>query len=214
MAALRIATLEGVSRVGLVAFAAAAHLLVPPTVDRGLVLLHLDGLTPDALTAQGTDLASALRAAVEALPPAEAGRRRAVVLITDGEGFQGDNPLEAASVRAEREGVAVHAVVVGTPGGARVPGRAGETTRARPDALRRVARETGGLTASAAAGGEVSALLAALGGAQAAPGLRGGVGRSGEDAPGPHLAPALALVALLALLGQTAQTGGPLRRAS
>lgn len=213
MAALRVATLEGISRVGLVAFAAAAHLLVPPTGDRGLVLLHLDGLTPDALTAQGTDLAAALQAAVDALPPAELGRRRAVVLISDGEGFQEDNALAAAAARAGREAVAVHAVVVGTPEGAQVPGRAGQSTRARPEVLRRVARETGGLAASAA-GGEVSALLAELGGAQAAPGLRGGAGRSGEGARGLHLAPALALVALLALLGDAARTGGIRRRVS
>lgn len=212
MAALRVATLEAISRVGLVAFAAAPHLLVPPTADRGLVLLHLDGLTPDALTAQGTDLAAALESALDALVPAGSGTTRAVVLVSDGEGFQDQGTLDAALARAGRERVAVHTVAVGSAEGAPVPGRPGETTRAQPEALGRIARGTGGM--AAVAGGEVAPLLADVGRAREAPGPNGLAGPTGGDVTGRHLAPGLALVALLALLADLARGGGGRRRAA
>lgn len=199
LAATRLATLPGAARVGLVAFASRAHLLVPPTGDRGLVQVHLDGLEPEAFTAQGTDLAAGLEAALDAAAGAGGASARAVILVSDGEGFEAGTALPAALARAGREGVPVHTVMVGTPAGAPVPGAPGETTRARPEVMERIAAATGGRSARASEGVEMAALVEALeGGEGARPGQAPG------SAPLVHLAPALALLAALALVAEGA----------
>ncbi|HSW28464.1 MAG TPA: VWA domain-containing protein [Longimicrobiales bacterium] len=196
-AALRLALGREDRRVGLVAFAAYAYVLVPPTRDLGLVALHLDGLDPGAVTAQGSDLAAGLEAALEVLASGDAaGDGGAVVLLSDGEGFQEDAALAAALERAVSGGVVVHAVSVGTEEGAGVPGAEfqGGVTRARLDVLRRIAAGTGGSVVDAADGAGLAALADGGGGA-AAPGASRGPGR---PSPWPPLFALLALAALLA----------------
>lgn len=204
LAALRIVTSSGLGRVGVVAFAARAYLLVPPTSDLGLVTLHLEGLDPGALTAQGTDLAEGLGVALDALGgPYGRGARRSVVVVSDGEGFQEDAELQSAVARARDEGITVHGVTVGTEEGGLVPGEAGGgVSRARPRALDALARATGGRTASAGDARALEALAAVL----ATPGAPEFQRHAATTSAPSPLTAVLALVAALLLIAE-ATTG-------
>lgn len=169
LAAARVASeLEG-ARVGIVAFAARAHVLAVPTGDLGLVLQYAASLGPDAVTLQGTDLACALSVAVEQLTR-DPRRTRAgtVVLLSDGEGFEDPEALTAAVSAARRAGVVVHTVLAGTAEGGSVPGApTGGRSSARPGLMARIASETGGRHTDGRDGRALAALAEALQGASA-----------------------------------------------
>jgi len=153
-----IALLEGVlphlagRSVALLAFAGEARLLTPLTLDIGAVQLAASGLEPAALSPQGSDLAAAVDAALQAIPE---GAAADLLLLTDGEATEGDT---AAAVRdARRAGLRVHAIGFGTPAGATIPlgepagsekrdkqGRV-VVTRLDEPALRALATGTGGV---------------------------------------------------------------------
>ena len=143
LAAHFIATEADAARVGVVAFAADAHVLLPPTWDRGLVALYVDALDPDVVSGQGSDLSRALEVAASA---GEQPRRPAdVVLFSDGEGFEEDAALASALSTARRGGVRVHTVLLGTERGGTVPDVSGAPrSSAHPETLARIAAATGG----------------------------------------------------------------------
>lgn len=207
-AALRLLTSGGVGRVGLVVFAAEAYLLAPPTADRGLVILHLEGADPGAATAQGSDLAAGLAGALDALALAPPGADRTavpgvIVLFSDGEGFQEEEELRTVLGRARRSGVVVHGVRVGTEEGAPIPGVSGSpVTRAGPATLDRIARATGGRSLSA---GDGAALVGLGGHASVSPAQR-----VPREASAPWVS-TLALAALVALLVETTLRALPSR---
>ena len=96
-------------RTSLVAFRGKGVTVVPSTEDRAAVLLFLENLNIDIVTAPGTDIGEGLEAALSALPDdRESGR--AVVLFSDGEN-QAGNPKKAAQ-NLERNGV--HLLIAGT----------------------------------------------------------------------------------------------------
>jgi Ca-activated chloride channel family protein len=83
-----------------------------------LLDLLLDAVEPGSLPVPGTELAPSLTRALDLF--AETRREhRVMVLLTDGEDHGGR--LQATLDRLRREGVAVHAIGVGTPQGAPVP---------------------------------------------------------------------------------------------
>jgi Ca-activated chloride channel family protein len=139
-------------QVGVVAFSDAAEVLAQPTIDRGLIERALDSLVADGGTAIGDALVEAL-----ALDPGlERGERRAgarplaaVVLLSDGyQTAGGVQPLEAAA-QADRQGLPVFTVALGTPEGVvEVPGPNGfpQIQRVPPDpeTLRGIADATDG----------------------------------------------------------------------
>lgn len=92
-------------RFGLVIFAGAAELVCPLTLDHAYFLAVLDAIDTDSISAEGTDISAALRAAVETFQEQDeiAGMTetafRAVVLISDGEQVQGDGPAFAHSIK-------------------------------------------------------------------------------------------------------------------
>ena len=142
-------------RVALVAFAGRAFLLSPLTPDYGVVMHLARQLRPDMITDQGSDLAAALRQAMQALKPAR-GHGRAVVLLTDGENVdQGE--LKQAAAALARASIPVFVLGVGTPEGGLVPaddGRfvhdaAGRVAQSRlhEQRLKALARATGGVYA-------------------------------------------------------------------
>ena len=145
----------GGNRVGLVAFAGSAFIQCPLTLDHGALRLFLDGLSTDLIPRPGTDLETALRRSIDAFPDDTASR--VIVLLSDGEGFEGD--LDSAARILENEGVIVHAVGIGSPEGEPIPLRdeagqpagyktdeAGQTVMTRLDesALSQLALATGG----------------------------------------------------------------------
>jgi Ca-activated chloride channel family protein len=100
--------------IGLVAVAADSALLVPPTIDRTVLLDRLDSLKIGELgdgTALGTGIAlGALHIGSSGAP------KRAVVLITDGENNAGAvNPTTAAAI-LRTLGVSLWVIGVGTAG--------------------------------------------------------------------------------------------------
>lgn len=99
-------------RIGLVGFADFAYRLVPPTTDRELLNERLKRLKPGQL-GTGTNLASAIAAAVNRLKSADS-PRRVVVLFTDGADtvpFR-VTPEQAALLAKERN-VVIHTVGIG-----------------------------------------------------------------------------------------------------
>lgn len=123
------------TRIGVVAFAAAASLVQPPTHDRQAILAAIERLELQEATAIGSGLLLALKAIEPELrfdlraadPRADPGqwpapvapgsnRSAAIVLLSDGESSTGPEPEVAARIVADR-GVRVYTVGLGTPGG-------------------------------------------------------------------------------------------------
>ncbi len=141
----------GADRVGLIAFAGSAFLQAPLTLDHGAVLTSLDELDTEVIPKGGTNIAAAIRMAMEAFGKAE-GFSRAVVIISDGEEL--DNDGLAAAKQAAAEGIRIFTVGVGSPEGSEIPlgqgdfvrDMAGKIVQTRLDAERmgQIAEATGG----------------------------------------------------------------------
>lgn len=113
-------------RIGLVAFAGAAHVVCPLTTDVDAAKSLLDTLQVGMVPQPGTAVGDVLRLGARLL-----GRypgHKALVLLTDGEDRAG-NPMEAAR-EAAAAGVRVFIIGVGTPEGVPIPLRdaGGRTT--------------------------------------------------------------------------------------
>ncbi len=144
-------------RLGLVQTEGEGEVLAPLTLDRSVVDLFLDSLTPASLPTPGTRLSHGLGRALLLFPP-EPGTRRVVVVLSDGEDHGED--WDAAIKLIKESGVIVHTIGVGTTQGALLPlpstgdGGAGYKldesgrpvlSKLQPAVLRRVAQETGGV---------------------------------------------------------------------
>jgi Ca-activated chloride channel family protein len=140
-------------RLGLVSFADAPQLDVPPTTDRDAVKPAIDRLAAGGGTAMGLGLERALEIARTPVPDASGtGSRRlpaVLVLLSDGADTAGGiSPLQVAE-QAHRYGIKVFAVALGTPRGeVEVRDPFGFTQRIRvppdPATLREIARISGG----------------------------------------------------------------------
>ena len=142
------------NRIGLVVFAGDAFLEDALTLDYRHLITSLRAQRTSGIPQQGTDLAAALNEAIDAFPE-ERKNQRTVVLLTDGEDHEGG--LEEALDRAEREGVIVFTVSVGSSEGGQIPvffrgqrdfkrDESGQVVVTRPnlEVLRQIANETGG----------------------------------------------------------------------
>jgi len=110
-------------RFGLVVFSGAAALQCPLTLDHGYLKAVLSAVNTDTISAEGTDIAAALREAVKVFR-AEAEQSgvwdrdtRAILLISDGEQISGDAIEEA---KAASDFARVHVIGVGDPEGATI----------------------------------------------------------------------------------------------
>jgi Ca-activated chloride channel family protein len=115
----------GGPRVGLVAFAGTAVVLVPPTTDTQQLLTALGGLSVDGGTAIGEGILTSLDAIAQVDPsvaPTGATARRdagagyaddVIVVLTDGSNNRGIDPQVAAREAAQR-GVRVYTIGYGT----------------------------------------------------------------------------------------------------
>ena len=132
----------GSDRAALIACEGEAQALVPLTLDAAAVGLFLDAMEPGMGAKPGTSLAAGLAAAAEMFPAGSAGGRNAVV-FSDGEDLEGG--VDAAIARAKAEGITVHAVFVGAPGGSRSSGARGRRGRAHERLQERRERPAGAL---------------------------------------------------------------------
>lgn len=105
-------------RVGIVAFAGDAFLHCPLTLDYGAAKLFLDALEPGTIPYPGTAIDRAIEVAMRAFESTER-KYKVLVLITDGENFGGD--LKPWFEQAEREGVVIFTVGIGSPEGVPIP---------------------------------------------------------------------------------------------
>jgi len=138
-------------RIGLVAFAGAAFLECPLTLDYSAAGLFLGDIDTDLIPIKGTAIAEAIRTSVGAFDGG-ASESRAVILITDGEDHSGE--ALAAAEEAKKQGVRIFAIGIGKPEGAPIPAegggfrkdRSGELVLSRLDetTLQKIALTTGG----------------------------------------------------------------------
>jgi len=152
-------------RLGLIAFAGDAFLQCPLTLDHGAFLDALRDLDTDTIPRLGTDVATAIDAAADALRSQPA-NQKFVILISDGEDLEG-RAIDAAR-KAAQNGVKIYTVGVGTPEGDRIPDRGegaylsyhhdlnGQEVVSRLDenTLRQIAEITGGSYAPLGAAGD------------------------------------------------------------
>ena len=145
------------NRLGLVTFAGESITNCPLTLDASAASLFLDGVNVTSIPVPGTNLEKAIRRAMVAFGGEEK-RFKVLVLVTDGEGHEGD-ALKAAKDAAD-EGVIIFTIGVGTPDGFTVPIRDTDTgqlienlrdrsgrpvfTRLERGTLQKIAASTGG----------------------------------------------------------------------
>lgn len=113
-----LAMLRG-DRVGLVAFSGTAFLQCPLTVDYSAFDLFLNVLTPEYLPLGGTDLTAAVQTSLAAFSP-QGTADKAIIVITDGE-HTGRGDPEAAAQEAQKAGVKLFCIGVGSAEGVPVP---------------------------------------------------------------------------------------------
>ncbi len=107
------------------------EVLQTPTRDRRAVIEALASAEPAGSTATGDALLLALKVAQPAARPGEGPPPAAIILLSDGESVRGSDPLDAAR-EAERVGVPIYTVALGTPEG-RIPKEGGGTVPVPPD---------------------------------------------------------------------------------
>lgn len=108
-------------RLALVAFAGDARLCVPLTRDRASFEQIVDQTDELSVTRGGTDIATALEAALRALEGGS-GDHSAILLVTDGEDTASSSPrVERAAAACRERGISVHCVGIGSDLGAKIP---------------------------------------------------------------------------------------------
>jgi len=111
-------------KVGLIVFAGDAFVQLPITSDFISAKVFLNAISPGLISRQGTDIKTAIELATRSFTPNE-GVGKAIIIITDGEDFEG-GAVEAAAAAAEK-GYRIYVMGVGLPTGTPIPGeRRGE----------------------------------------------------------------------------------------
>ena len=105
-------------RVGLIAFAGAAFIQCPLTLDYAALEMFLSALHPDLIPVAGTDLGAAIDMGISAFDE-ESATDKVMLLITDGE----DNETRGtqAARRAAAKGVKIFVFGIGDVGGGPIP---------------------------------------------------------------------------------------------
>jgi Ca-activated chloride channel family protein len=156
-------------RAGLVAFNHKSRIVQSPTTDHATVRQRIQGLRSSGGTATGDGITSALTAIRASARPGGKRPPAAILLLSDGASTRGRDVMDAArDARAQR--VRVYTVALGTAEGTitvpRPGGQSGtETRRVPPDAqaMREVARTTGGRSFTTASAAELDAIYRQLG---------------------------------------------------
>ncbi len=151
-------------RIGLIGFAGSSYVYAPLTIDHSAVREVVDQIDERWATLGGSDLSAAVKLATETLKKTGQ-KNNALVILSDGEKHEGD--LDRMISEAERSGVYIVAVGVGTEDGGFVPNpdfpsgqmvdRSGREviSRLQPDVMRKLAEETNGRFAVAGSGMDI-----------------------------------------------------------
>ena len=140
-------------RLGIVAFAEDAEVVLPITGDYKMAKSVVKRLEPALIAAQGTDIGKALETALLSFTEStKESRSRVMILITDGE--EHNQSTEEAIERAVSQGVMVCAIGIGTPEGTalKIDGKLIEeedgkmvVTKLGEPLLQHIAEATGGI---------------------------------------------------------------------
>jgi len=101
-------------RIGLIAFAGAAFVQCPLTLDYGACKMFVNDLDPKLIPRGGTRIGETIRKAIDAFE-GNLKKHRALIIITDGE----DHEQEAivAAKLAKQKGIKIYCIGIGTPEG-------------------------------------------------------------------------------------------------
>ena len=141
-------------RVGVIAFAGGAFLQAPLTADSTAVLASLQELDTEIIPRGGTDIAGAIRTAMDAFGKGESDNH-ALIIFTDGEELDADGVMEAEK---QKDVLKIFTVGMGSSDGSLIPlpGAGGGTqflkdndgqivkSRLDEDRLRKIAEAAGG----------------------------------------------------------------------
>lgn len=105
-------------KVAIVVFAGEAFIQLPMTADNQSAKLFLENIDPSIVPVQGTVIGSAIDISMTCFSN-DQNIDKAIVLITDGEGHDG-NAEQAAAMAADK-GIQVSVVGIGSTGGAPIP---------------------------------------------------------------------------------------------
>ncbi|MEO6583136.1 MAG: VWA domain-containing protein [Ferruginibacter sp.] len=108
----------GNDRIGLVIFAGKAYLQMPLTADHGAAKLYLSSTTTASVPTQGTVIGDALKMCYLSFNNQDK-KYKTVLLFSDGEDHD-EGAIDLAKKMAA-DGVVIHTVGVGSPGGASIP---------------------------------------------------------------------------------------------
>jgi Ca-activated chloride channel family protein len=117
----RLRDLSPGDRFALLAFAGRSYILTPLTVDNSALDLFLQNLDPSIVGQGGSSLASALRQATNLLALNKSQGDKAIILMSDGEGFDNPDEVLAEARRAREMGFTIVTVGFGTPEGSTIP---------------------------------------------------------------------------------------------
>ncbi|MCU0626170.1 MAG: VWA domain-containing protein, partial [Gemmatimonadaceae bacterium] len=131
-----LAALPG-SRAALVAVAGRGYVLTPLTADHDALALFLEELGPEMVSQGGTELGDGITRALQLLGTGGARGDRALLVLSDGESWDDDASVRAATA-ARQAGVVTVVVGYGTTRGATIPLRDARGTQAKRDADGRV----------------------------------------------------------------------------
>lgn len=156
-------------RIGLIGFAGSAHLFAPLTIDHGAIRETVEQIDESWVPLGGSNLTNAIRLAISTLK--ETGQKNnALIILSDGE--KHEPSISEVAQEADRAGVYIFAIGVGTEDGGFVPNPASPTGRMngpggkpvlsqlQPETMRKLATETRGRFAIAGSGSPIPALVA------------------------------------------------------
>ncbi|KMQ65353.1 von Willebrand factor A [Chryseobacterium angstadtii] len=105
-------------KIGIVIFAGEAVSIMPLTTDYGSAETYISALETSSMKIQGTDFLKGMQVAAEKFKNVSKGSRK-VILLSDGEDNEGND--NAAIRLANKEGISITSVGIGTEEGAPVP---------------------------------------------------------------------------------------------
>jgi len=114
---LLINNLHG-DKIGIVIFAGEAHVQLPLTTDYGVAKMFLSSISPDMISNQGTSISKAINTCMQSFD-IQNGVNKAIIVMSDGEDFEGEALLEAQY--ALDSNVIVNTVGMGTTNGTVIP---------------------------------------------------------------------------------------------
>ena len=129
----RLRELSPNDRFALIAFAGKSYVLSPITVDEAGLNLFIDNLDPTVVGQAGSSLASALHQANNLLAVSKSASERAIVLMSDGEGFENVDEVVAEAQRSAQAGTTIITVGFGSGTGTTIPVTENGTTTEKKD---------------------------------------------------------------------------------